>query len=110
MRPSHKNEDTLRAMWRSNNMYETNVHNLQGASMEEISVKDARENFKDLLDRVAMGEEIVIVRHGKPVARLLPPAPRRKRLPSMAEFRQSIKYTGKPLSQIVIEERDKDRW
>ena len=91
-------------------MYETTVHNERGVLMEEISVKDARDNFKDLLDRVAMGEEVVIVRHGKPVARLLPPEPKRPRLPSMAEFRKSIEYTGKPLSQIVIEERDKERW
>ena len=77
--------------------------------MDEVSVNVARQNFKDLLDRVADGEEIMIVRHGRPIAKFVPPPPARPRLPDLTEFRKSIKYTGKPLSQIVIEERQKDR-
>jgi prevent-host-death family protein len=39
--------------------------------MREVSAVTARKKFGELLDEVAHGEEIVITRHGKPVARLV---------------------------------------
>jgi prevent-host-death family protein len=41
-----------------------------GAS--EIGAFEAKNTLGALLDRVQLGEEIVITRHGKPVARLIP--------------------------------------
>jgi prevent-host-death family protein len=41
-------------------------------SMATMSAFEARTRFGNLLDRVAQGEEIVITRHDKPVARLVP--------------------------------------
>lgn len=39
--------------------------------MKKMSVRDARENFASLLTQVEQeGEEITILRHGKPVARV----------------------------------------
>ncbi len=39
--------------------------------MKEINVRDARENFAKLLTQVEQeGEEVTILRHGKPVARM----------------------------------------
>ncbi len=40
--------------------------------MKEISAVEAKNTLGSLLDRVEQGEEIVITRHGKPVARLIP--------------------------------------
>ena len=40
--------------------------------MAEVSVREARRRFSRLLQRVAEGEEIVISRAGKAVARLVP--------------------------------------
>ena len=37
-----------------------------------IGAYDAKARLSELLDRVARGEQIVITRHGKPVARLVP--------------------------------------
>jgi prevent-host-death family protein len=47
--------------------------------MAEVNVHDAKTHFSRLLQRVAGGEEIVIARAGKPIARLVPiePKPRR---------------------------------
>jgi prevent-host-death family protein len=39
--------------------------------MTAIDVQQAKEKLADLLDRVAEGEEIVIVRSGRPVAKLV---------------------------------------
>ena len=40
--------------------------------MQEIGAFEAKNTLGSLLDRVEHGEEIVITRHGKPVARLAP--------------------------------------
>jgi len=40
--------------------------------MEEVNVHEAKTQLSQLLHRVEAGEEIVIARAGKPVARLVP--------------------------------------
>jgi prevent-host-death family protein len=40
--------------------------------MSTFSASEARARFGELLDRVSRGEEIVITRHDKPVARIVP--------------------------------------
>jgi prevent-host-death family protein len=40
--------------------------------MREIGAFEAKNTLGSLLDRVQRGEEIIITRHGKPVARLVP--------------------------------------
>jgi prevent-host-death family protein len=42
---------------------------------ETVNVYDAKTHLSRLLDRVAAGEEIVIARAGKPVAKLVPLSP-----------------------------------
>lgn len=39
--------------------------------MQEVGAFEAKNTLGSLLDRVEQGEEIVITRHGKPVARLV---------------------------------------
>jgi prevent-host-death family protein len=40
--------------------------------MRSINVHDAKTNLSKLLKRVEAGEEVVIARAGKPIARILP--------------------------------------
>jgi len=40
--------------------------------MGTVSAFDAKTRFGSILDRVAAGEEIIITRHDKPVARIVP--------------------------------------
>ena len=40
--------------------------------MASVSAFDAKTRFGELLKRVARGEEVVITRHDKPVARIVP--------------------------------------
>lgn len=42
--------------------------------MLEIGAFEAKNTLGSLLDRVEHGEEVIITRHGKPVARLVPNA------------------------------------
>ncbi|CAA9350151.1 MAG: Prevent host death protein, Phd antitoxin [uncultured Chloroflexia bacterium] len=50
-----------------------------------VNVHEAKTHFSKLLERVALGEEIIIARAGEPVAKLSPLAPRRARIPGGAE-------------------------
>ena len=40
--------------------------------MKTLTAVEAKRRFGELLDRVVRGEEIVITRHDKPVARIVP--------------------------------------
>ncbi len=63
--------------------------------MATISAFDAKTRFGELLDRVARGEEIVITRHDKPVARIVPEGSRnledvRRALDGLRDLRRRI--------------------
>ncbi len=42
--------------------------------MSDITVQDLKQTLARVLARVGLGEWFTVLRHGKPVARLLPPA------------------------------------
>lgn len=46
--------------------------------MVEIGASEAKTHFWRLLDRVTKGESIVVTRHGRPIARLVPEADQRR--------------------------------
>jgi len=48
---------------------------IQGTVMREVGAFEAKNKLSMLLDCVEHGEEILITRHGKPVARLVPSEP-----------------------------------
>ncbi len=75
--------------------------------METISVAATKAHLSKLLDRIEKGEEIVVTRRGKPVARLSPVNPRKKPFPALTEFRDQIpplKTTGSKALQLIREE------
>jgi prevent-host-death family protein len=55
--------------------------------MTQVNVHEAKTNLSRLLDRVAAGEEIVIAKSGRPVARLTPIKPLGARKPGLAKGR-----------------------
>jgi prevent-host-death family protein len=76
----------------------------------EISAKEARARLSDLLKRAEKGEEVLLVRRGKKIARLVPAKKLQKTLPSLKEFRASIRVKGKPLSMALVKDRQKERF
>ena len=78
--------------------------------MTMISVKEARNQLKSLLERAEAGEEISISRRGRIIARLVPPSRRAIRLPSLKAFRATIKMTGPSLSATVLRNRQDGRF
>lgn len=75
----------------------------------EINVREARSRISSLLDRAQNGEEIIIIRRGQRVARLVPAYETQKRLPDLSSFRGTIRMKGGALSETVVQARDEER-
>jgi prevent-host-death family protein len=76
---------------------------------QEVNVREARRRFASLLDAVEAGDEVVITRRGKQVARLLPPEPPPKQFPDLSEFRKSITMRGESLYETLMRMRREER-
>ena len=77
-----------------------------GVAMPTISVADAKAHLSELLDRVEAGEEVVITRRGKAIARLSSVEPTRQPLVSLADLRSSLPTVTKRSADVVRELRD----
>lgn len=73
--------------------------------MKTITIREAREGLSHPEQMFADNDEVIVTRHGEPVARILPIKPRPV-FRSLAEFRASQKPLTPPLSQTVIEDRE----
>jgi prevent-host-death family protein len=78
--------------------------------MTTVGVRGARAAIGRLLDAVARGEEVVIERHGRPVARLVPIATEIPHLPDRSAFRQRLREARESASQAVRAIRDEQRF
>jgi prevent-host-death family protein len=78
--------------------------------MIEINAQEARSKFSMLLKHAEAGDEVVILRRGKKVARLLPSHDEGRRLPPLKEFRASIHIKGDSLSAAIMRERKETRY
>ena len=74
--------------------------------MKHIGIKQAREELPELVHRAEAGEEIIITRQGKAVARLVSAPRAHEALPTLQEFRRSLGRAGTPAVQLVREERN----
>lgn len=46
----------------------------------DVSIAEAKNRLPELIRAVENGEQVVITRHGKPVAQLTPPPPERRKV------------------------------
>jgi prevent-host-death family protein len=76
----------------------------------QINAKEARGKLSSLLKKVEKGDEIVVLRRGKQVARLVPFQRKQQHLPRLGEFRASIKVKGRPLSAAILHDREAERY
>ena len=79
--------------------------------MREVGAFEAKSKLGQLLDRVEAGEEIVITRRGKVVARLVPPgsAPDRDRgraaVARIRDMRKGVTLRGVKIKDLINEGR-----
>jgi len=72
--------------------------------MASVTAFDAKTRFGQLLERVAQGEEIVITKHDKPVARLVPEGRR-----GLASVREAVANLRKLRQRIAVRTCDKPK-
>jgi len=72
-------------------------------SMKTVSFTDFRSHASSLLDLVEKGEEVQIQRHGKVVARLVPPVEREE--PAWKKPGLKLVTKAPSLSKAVLEDR-----
>jgi prevent-host-death family protein len=74
--------------------------------MKQVGIKQARQELPDLIHRAEAGEEVIITRQGKPVAKLVAAPKNIKSLPSLMDFRGRILKQGTASAQLIREDRD----
>lgn len=78
--------------------------------MKTINVSKTRKKLAKLLDAVASGEEIIIMRHGKPAARLAPVLPKSVTFPDRSTLRASLPPASESAAMAICALRDDERY
>lgn len=68
----------------------------------EVQASEAKTHLPQLLDEVERGETIIITRHGRPIARIIPEAHRRQQ--EINQAIEDIKELRKQTGPITLEE------
>ncbi|MCL4525948.1 MAG: type II toxin-antitoxin system prevent-host-death family antitoxin [Gammaproteobacteria bacterium] len=71
-----------------------------------IALAEAKAHLSQVLDRVEAGEELVITRRGKPVARVVPVRPPVIPLPLLAAFRARFPKMRRSSTEMIRAIRD----
>jgi prevent-host-death family protein len=73
--------------------------------METTTVGEIQKNFSQVLRKIKAGEELIVTKRGEPVAKITALGAKRDIVwPKF--FEECIEIQGKPLSEIVAEDRE----
>ncbi len=82
--------------------------------MRTVALSEFRAHASAMIDLVERGETVRILRHGKPVAELVPAkSVESEKVPSWKRPIKPLEYLradGKTLAQLIIEERESARY
>ncbi len=74
--------------------------------MATVNLAHAKTHLSELLDRVAEGEDVVITRHGRPVAQLSAVSAPKQPIRPLQEFRASLPRWRAASASLLRESRD----
>lgn len=73
--------------------------------MKTATVGEIQKNFAEVLRQIKSGEEVVVTKRGRPVAKITALGARRDiKWPDF--FQECVEIKGRPLSKIVVEDRE----
>jgi len=79
--------------------------------MKKVPINEVRDHLAKYLAEAEHGEEIIITRYNKPVAKLVNYSEVEKpEFPDLSEFRKKISVKGKPMSEFLVETRGEERY
>lgn len=76
--------------------------------MEQVELEEARHRLDELVAGVLAGSEVLLLRQGKPAARLVAPEREARRLPWLGGFRGGLTVLGRPLSEELVRARGEE--
>ena len=76
--------------------------------MVTVNLVQAKAHLSELLDKVEAGEEVVITRHGRPVAHIHPVSNPKQplKLDDLAAFRTTMPHLRRASAELLREARD----
>lgn len=77
--------------------------------MIQSNIRETKAKLSSYLSQVEQGEEVMIVRRGKPVA-VLKAVKQTAQLPSMKAFREKMRLKGLSASETIIRMREESRY
>jgi antitoxin (DNA-binding transcriptional repressor) of toxin-antitoxin stability system len=77
--------------------------------MATVTLVEAKAHLSELLDKVQSGEDVVITRHGRPVAQMSALTRPKQPLRSLASFRAKMPRLRKPSAALLRELREAGR-
>jgi prevent-host-death family protein len=77
--------------------------------MVTVNLAQAKAHLSELLDKVEGGEEVIITRHGRPVAHLFAVSQPKQPVRALAEFRARMPRWRSTSSALLREARDEGR-
>jgi len=77
-----------------------------GGTVRSMSIRQLRDSLSSLGEILEKDREILITRHGRPLARLIAPGPSRS-APSHSDLRAGMPFLSIPSGELIREERDK---
>ena len=73
--------------------------------MQQLSIREMRSSLGQLDHLLEDAGELIITRHGKAIARILPVC-RQKKRPSHSDLRRSMPYLSTPSTDLIRRDRD----
>jgi prevent-host-death family protein len=74
--------------------------------LKTVNFTDFRKKASGFIAEVEHGETIIVLRHGKPVAEVVPYSDRAQKMPAWRRPGIRLKLSGSDLSSVILEERD----
>ncbi len=76
--------------------------------MKTLTIREAREGLSHPDQMFADSDEVLVMKHGEPVARILPvkPSAPARKLPSLKWLRDQIPFQEIPSETLIREDRD----
>ena len=77
--------------------------------MKTVTFTDFRKKASVFVSEVEHGETIVLLRHGKPVAEVIPYSDEVQKVPSLKKPVVRLQIKGSDLSSVILQERENGR-